>query len=55
MFLKEQLSLLRVTDQLGALGGGNHFLEVLFEEKSRQVWIIAHSGTWNIGNRVTTC
>lgn len=27
-YLKEQLTLPRVTDQLGTLGGGNHFLEV---------------------------
>mmetsp|Transcript_14518 Transcript_14518/g.22713 ORF Transcript_14518/g.22713 Transcript_14518/m.22713 type:complete len:361 (-) Transcript_14518:1497-2579(-) len=51
-FLKNQLSLPRVTDQLGTLGGGNHFLELVYEEKTGQVWIMLHSGSRNIGNRV---
>ena len=50
-FLKSQLTLPRVTDQLGTLGGGNHFLEVLYEEKTGQVWAMLHSGSRNIGNR----
>mmetsp|Transcript_21821 Transcript_21821/g.30761 ORF Transcript_21821/g.30761 Transcript_21821/m.30761 type:complete len:422 (+) Transcript_21821:12-1277(+) len=51
-FLKNQLVLPRVTDQLGTLGGGNHFLEIVHEETSGQVWIMLHSGSRNIGNRV---
>lgn len=51
-YLGDQLTLPRVTDQLGTLGGGNHFLEVVFEEKTGQVWIMLHSGSRNIGNRV---
>lgn len=50
-YLKEQLLLPRVTDQLGTLGGGNHFLEVVYEDKNEQVWIMLHSGSRNIGNR----
>lgn len=53
-FLAEQLTLPRVTDQLGTLGGGNHFLEVVYEETSGQVWVMLHSGSRNIGNRVAT-
>lgn len=51
-YLKEQLLLPRVTDQLGTLGGGNHFLEVVYEENEQQVWVMLHSGSRNIGNRV---
>lgn len=54
MYLEEQLHLPRVTNQLGTLGGGNHFLEVVHEEKEGQVWIMLHSGSRNIGNRVAT-
>jgi tRNA-splicing ligase RtcB len=53
-FLAEQLTLPRVTDQLGTLGGGNHFLELVCEENSGQVWVMLHSGSRNIGNRVAT-
>jgi tRNA-splicing ligase RtcB (3'-phosphate/5'-hydroxy nucleic acid ligase) len=51
-YLKQQLLLPRVTDQLGTLGGGNHFIEVLYCDKSEQVWCMLHSGSRNIGNRV---
>jgi len=53
-FLEEQLMLPRVTDQLGTLGGGNHFLEVVYEEVGGQVWAMLHSGSRNIGNRIAT-
>ena len=51
-YLKQQLLLPRVTSQLGTLGGGNHFLEVVYEDKTEQVWCMLHSGSRNIGNRV---
>lgn len=35
--------------QLGSLGGGNHFLELVYDELDR-VWIMLHSGSRNIGN-----
>ncbi|KAL7530093.1 hypothetical protein ACHAWF_003240 [Thalassiosira exigua] len=50
-YVKNQLSLPRVTDQLGTLGGGNHFLEIVRDEGD-QVWTLLHSGSRNIGNRV---
>ena len=53
-YLKDQLLEPRVADQLGTLGGGNHFLEVVYEEDTEQVWIMLHSGSRNIGNRVAT-
>ena len=54
IYLEEQLLLPRVTDQLGTLGGGNHFLELVYDEASGQVWVLLHSGSRNIGNRVAT-
>ena len=34
--------------QLGTLGGGNHFIEVVFDE-SDQVWVTLHSGSRFVG------
>ena len=51
-YVKEQLTLPRVTDQLGTLGGGNHFLEVVHDDNDDQIWSLLHSGSRNIGNRV---
>ncbi len=39
--------------QLGTLGGGNHFIEVCLDE-SDLVWVMLHSGSRNIGNRIGT-
>lgn len=38
-------------NQLGSLGGGNHFIEVCLDEENR-VWLFLHSGSRGIGNRV---
>jgi len=35
--------------QLGTLGGGNHFVELVYDEDDR-VWMMLHSGSRNIGN-----
>ena len=35
--------------QLGTLGGGNHFIEIGYDNFSK-VWITVHSGSRNIGN-----
>merc|ERR1712032_862065 len=35
--------------QLGTLGGGNHFVELVYDECDR-VWMMLHSGSRNIGN-----
>ena len=37
--------------QLGTLGGGNHFIEVCFDE-SQRVWAMLHSGSRGIGNAI---
>jgi tRNA-splicing ligase RtcB len=39
--------------QLGTLGGGNHFIELCLDEADR-VWVMLHSGSRNIGNRIGT-
>uniref|UniRef100_A0A0G4GH76 3'-phosphate/5'-hydroxy nucleic acid ligase n=1 Tax=Chromera velia CCMP2878 TaxID=1169474 RepID=A0A0G4GH76_9ALVE len=35
--------------QVGTLGGGNHFIELVFDEND-DVWMMLHSGSRNIGN-----
>jgi tRNA-splicing ligase RtcB len=38
-------------DQLGTLGGGNHFIEVCLDKEQR-VWIMLHSGSRGLGNKI---
>lgn len=46
--------------QLGTLGGGNHFVEICLDKgedndnKLSNVWIMLHSGSRGIGNRIGT-
>jgi tRNA-splicing ligase RtcB len=39
--------------QMGTLGGGNHFIEVCIDESER-VWVMLHSGSRGIGNAIGT-
>jgi tRNA-splicing ligase RtcB (3'-phosphate/5'-hydroxy nucleic acid ligase) len=39
--------------QLGTLGGGNHFVELCLDEGDR-LWIMLHSGSRGVGNRIGT-
>ncbi|MBW4664481.1 MAG: RtcB family protein [Chroococcus sp. CMT-3BRIN-NPC107] len=39
----------KAMNQMGSLGGGNHFLEVCIDSED-QVWLMLHSGSRNIGN-----
>jgi tRNA-splicing ligase RtcB len=41
----------RVWKQVGTLGGGNHFIELCLDEAD-QVWVMLHSGSRNLGNRI---
>ena len=41
----------RAVEQLGTLGGGNHFIEVCLDEQDR-VWVMLHSGSRGAGNRI---
>src|SRR5215217_1316547 len=38
---------------LGTLGSGNHFIEICLDE-DEQVWVVLHSGSRGIGNRLAT-
>jgi tRNA-splicing ligase RtcB len=38
---------------LGTLGGGNHFIEICLDEEQR-VWVMLHSGSRGVGNRIGT-
>ncbi len=38
---------------LGTLGTGNHFIEICVDE-AQQVWVMLHSGSRGIGNRIGT-
>lgn len=40
-------------NQLGTLGGGNHFVEVGFDDRD-QSYLLIHSGSRGIGNRIGT-
>lgn len=37
--------------QIGTLGGGNHFIEVCLDQ-AQGVWIMLHSGSRGVGNRI---
>ncbi|CAF0847944.1 unnamed protein product [Adineta steineri] len=50
-YLKSQISDI-TKKQLGTLGSGNHFLEILYDE-NEQIWIMLHSGSRRIGKE--TC
>jgi tRNA-splicing ligase RtcB len=41
----------RMSQQIGTLGGGNHFIEVTLDETG-QVWLMLHSGSRNVGKTV---
>jgi tRNA-splicing ligase RtcB len=41
----------RVWNQVGTLGGGNHFIELCLDECDH-VWVMLHSGSRNLGNRI---
>ena len=38
-------------EHLGTLGGGNHFIEVCLDE-SDSVWVMLHSGSRGVGNKI---
>jgi len=38
-------------EQLGSLGGGNHFIELCLDETGR-VWLFLHSGSRGVGNKI---
>jgi tRNA-splicing ligase RtcB (3'-phosphate/5'-hydroxy nucleic acid ligase) len=40
-------------EQLGSLGGGNHFIELCVDD-SDAVWMFLHSGSRGVGNKIAT-
>ncbi|MGC1247498.1 MAG: RtcB family protein [Spirulinaceae cyanobacterium] len=40
--------------QMGSLGGGNHFIELCLDTED-QVWLMLHSGSRHIGNKLAQC
>ncbi len=40
--------------QMGSLGGGNHFIEVCLDTEE-QIWLMLHSGSRHIGNKLAQC
>ena len=38
-------------EQLGTLGGGNHFIEICLDE-NEAIWVTLHSGSRGVGNKV---
>ncbi|MDJ0730159.1 MAG: RtcB family protein [Crocosphaera sp.] len=40
--------------QMGSLGGGNHFIEVCLDTE-QQIWLMLHSGSRHIGNKLAQC
>lgn len=56
LLLKDKLksvSLTKISNQIGTLGGGNHFIEICLDLEDR-VWVMLHSGSRNIGNQIGT-
>lgn len=43
--------IMRAYKQLGTLGGGNHFIEIQYDE-DENVWVMIHSGSRNLGYKV---
>ncbi|GAA0578632.1 RtcB family protein [Kribbella sandramycini] len=41
----------KAKQQMGSLGGGNHFIEVCLDDEDR-VWLMLHSGSRNIGKEL---
>ena len=43
----------KIANQIGTLGGGNHFIELCLDSENR-VWVMLHSGSRGIGNQIGT-
>lgn len=49
--LTKRIKLDSFAKQLGTLGSGNHFIELCLDE-SNKVWVMLHSGSRGIGNKI---
>lgn len=52
LFDKVGISKQYAKNSLGSLGGGNHFIEVAESEEDGSIWIVVHSGSRNLGQKV---
>jgi tRNA-splicing ligase RtcB len=41
-----------VSQQLGSLGGGNHFIELCVDSDTQRLWVMLHSGSRGVGNLI---
>lgn len=39
-------------NHLGSMGTGNHFCELCVDDESKSVWILVHSGSRGVGNKI---
>ncbi|MEO1005417.1 MAG: RtcB family protein, partial [Cyanobacteria bacterium J06638_38] len=44
----------KAVSQMGSLGGGNHFIELCLDTEN-YVWLMLHSGSRHIGNKLAQC
>ncbi|WP_366146298.1 RtcB family protein [Crocosphaera sp.] len=44
----------KALNQMGSLGGGNHFIEVCLDTENK-IWLMLHSGSRHIGNKLAQC
>ena len=44
----------KAQQQMGSLGGGNHFIELCLDTEN-YVWLMLHSGSRHIGNKLAQC
>jgi tRNA-splicing ligase RtcB len=51
--LSQKHSLEKAQAQVGSLGGGNHFIEVCLDTAG-EVWVVLHSGSRGIGNKLAS-
>jgi tRNA-splicing ligase RtcB (3'-phosphate/5'-hydroxy nucleic acid ligase) len=44
----------RAANQLGTVGAGNHYVDILVDEADGQVWVAAHFGSRGLGHKTAT-
>ncbi|EMA55863.1 RNA-splicing ligase RtcB [Halococcus salifodinae] len=49
---RAQVDLNKAINQMGTLGGGNHFIEIAESEQTGEWWAVFHSGSRALGNAV---
>lgn len=42
----------RLRKSMGTLGGGNHYIELDYEENTNQYWLVIHCGSRNLGKQI---